>query len=369
MFQNNNKVTEKQEIIDKIISSREKKILYKGNEELDILLNKKINDKKAKLVTKINELYEITTQINEFVNEKGTSVYLKKHWLFFQKKIYKKLNNKIYKCEHLISNKKYSSLSDEFIIELNNVTKYYSTKSLVNKVLIDVNLSIKKGDFVVIMGPSGSGKTTLMNLISGIDKPTYGEINVAGFRLDNLNNFELTNFRKDVIGYVFQRYGLLANLTVEENVLMGMFLGKNTLSQKIKNENDVIDSNILNDESVKEKVEKILKMVDLVEQRNKYPYEMSGGQKQRVSIARTIAKDPLIVFGDEPTAAVDEEMSKTILESFAKINNELNSTIVVVTHDDRITKYANKVIYVLDGKINNVIVKKKGEMLNEVKKN
>ncbi|MDE7088178.1 MAG: ATP-binding cassette domain-containing protein, partial [Malacoplasma sp.] len=177
-------------------------------------------------------------------------------------------------------------------------------------------------------------------------------------------------------------YGLLPNLTVYENVLMGSYLGKNEnkfsdnsiykktsySKEELKkiNEKEKELSNISRKDEEK-KINDILKNFGLENFRNKYPYELSGGQKQRVSISRTVAKNPKIIFGDEPTGAVDSEMSGLIVESFAKINNELKTTIVIITHDESIAKFANKVIYIADGKLSKIVHKQKGKDTNLVK--
>jgi putative ABC transport system ATP-binding protein len=218
---------------------------------------------------------------------------------------------------------------DNGIIQLENVSKYYTNRTIATKVLKDVNLSIKEGEFVVIVGQSGSGKTTLLNIISGMDQATYGKVIVAGENLINYSNAKLTDFRRRNIGYVFQQYALLPNLTVIENVEIGQYLQK--------------------DKSKRMDIDKLLKSLDIYEQRNKFPHELSGGQQQRVSIARSMAKNPIILFGDEPTGAVDEATSKNILDMFVKLNKEHKTTIVIVTHNQEITKLASTVIRVKDG--------------------
>lgn len=315
--------------------------------------------KKKELILKIENDYKEVIDINNQLNQILDPNNLDKSLIKRQKKLYKCLYKRIKKCESIVLEHKYSALDGDLIMLLENVNKYYTSPTLTTKVLSNVNLEIYKGDFVVILGPSGSGKTSLMNLLSGIDKITYGLLNVAGFKLANLSKRQLTSFRKEIIGYVFQRYGLLPNLTVYENILMGSFLGKNTISKKNYQINDNY-KNSFDSLDEKEKILKIIDMMGLTEQKEKYPYEMSGGQKQRTSIGRTMAKNPLIVFGDEPTGAVDVEMSNNIVQAFVKINNELNNTIIIITHDEKIAKFANKVVFVLDGKINNVVHKKKG---------
>lgn len=266
--------------------------------------------------------------------------------------------------------------NENLILKINNVSKYYSSKKMAIRVLQNINLEINNGDFVVFLGPSGSGKTTLMNLISGMDRPTTGNLWVNNYRLEEMDEKKLTIFRRNNIGYVFQRYGLLPNLTVFENVLMGSYLGKSSNSfldnriykntsyskEELKKLNkDEKEKNNLNRREELAKIENILKDLELFEFKDKYPYELSGGQKQRTSIARTIAKNPKIIFGDEPTGAVDSEMSGQIVKLFQKINEELKTTIIIITHDETIANYANKVFYILDGKLNRTVIKKKGE--------
>lgn len=225
--------------------------------------------------------------------------------------------------------------SNGYIFELENVEKYYANNYLINNVLKDINLKIEEGKFVVILGKSGSGKTTLLNIMSGLTRATTGSVIVNGYQLINLTNSQLTNFRRQHVGYIFQEYGLLATLNVYENILTGFNLNKKDRD--------------------KSEIDEILKLVNLYEHRKKYPSELSGGQQQRVAIARTIAKKPKIIFGDEPTGAVDTKMSKIILQLLKKINKEYKTTIVIITHDENISKIADIVVHVEDGIIKNII--------------
>lgn len=226
--------------------------------------------------------------------------------------------------------------AEGYIFNLRNVNKKYTNGYVVNHVLKDINLDIKEGEFVVILGKSGSGKTTLMNILSGLNRATTGSVIVNGFNLTNLSNAELTTFRRKYVGYIFQEYGLLSTLNVYENVLAGYNLNKKGNNKSIINET--------------------LKLVELYEWRKKFPSQLSGGQQQRVAIARAIAKNPKIIFGDEPTGAVDSKMSKTILKILKDINKNKKTTIVIITHDPQIAKIANKVFFVIDGMIQNIIV-------------
>lgn len=219
----------------------------------------------------------------------------------------------------------------ENIIEFSNVVKYYTNGYIVTQILKGVNLEIKKGDFVIILGPSGSGKTTLMNIISGLDRASDGVTNVCGTNLINLNDNELTKFRKENIGYVFQQYGLLPNLTVKENVEIG--------------------ANLQTDKSKKLDVDEILQSVDMLQHKDKFPHQLSGGQQQRVSIARAFAKNPTILFGDEPTGAIDEEMSKMVINEFININKKFGTTVIIVTHNRIFEDLATLLIKIRDGNI------------------
>jgi putative ABC transport system ATP-binding protein len=225
--------------------------------------------------------------------------------------------------------------NSEYLIDLKDVVKYYSNGSLVTKVLKDVNLQIKHGEFVVILGPSGSGKTTLLNIISGMDTATCGTTIVANHNLISHNSTQLTKFRRENIGYIFQQYGLLPNLTVRENVEIG--------------------SNLQKDVKKRLDIDELLKTVGIYEQRNKYPRELSGGQQQRVSITRSMAKNPMLIFGDEPTGAIDEEMSKQVMQLFVDINKKYKTTIVIVTHNPILADLATMTIRVANGKIDKII--------------
>lgn len=220
------------------------------------------------------------------------------------------------------------------IVSLVDATKYYLTDGYAFKALSEANITINRGEFVVIIGPSGSGKTTLLNLISGLDNATFGDVIVNNTNLTGLNAEQLTTFRRENIGYVFQQYGLLPNLTVKENIEIGANLSK----QGYKSE----------------EIDELMKSVDIYEQRNKYPRELSGGQQQRVSVVRSLAKKPTIIFGDEPTGAVDENMSKQIMQMFVDVNKKFKTTIIIVTHNPILVGLASTVIHVANGKISKV---------------
>ena len=232
------------------------------------------------------------------------------------------------------------------VVVLNNVVKYYNNGYIATKVLDHVNLTIKKGEFVVILGPSGSGKTTLLNIISGMDNATYGDVLIANENLIDYDQTQLTTFRRRNIGYVFQQYGLLPNLTVKENIQMGQNLQPN----KAK----ILD------------IDMILESIGMAAHANKYPNELSGGQQQRASIARSIAKNPNILFGDEPTGAIDGEMSKEIMRLFIEVNKQYHTTIIIVTHNPIIADLATMVIQVANGTVAQVTRNQKPKSVDEL---
>lgn len=225
------------------------------------------------------------------------------------------------------------------LYKLKNVYKTYKLNDNLNHALNDIDLTINEGEIVVILGPSGSGKSTLLNLLSGIDKPSKGKIYFNNSRIDKMNELELTNYRKDYLGFIFQSYNLVSSLTVKENVELGRELSINPL-----NMNEVISS------------------VELKEQKNKYPYQLSGGQQQRVAIARSLVKNPKVLFCDEPTGALDEKTGKKVLELLQEINKKYQTTMIIVTHNPSIALMANTVIKMNSGVIKEIIHNK--EIMN-----
>ncbi|AHB99350.1 ABC transporter ATP-binding protein [Mycoplasmoides gallisepticum S6] len=234
----------------------------------------------------------------------------------------------------------------DFVIDLRNVTKYYSNGVTTTKVLKNVNLQIPWGEFVVILGPSGSGKTTLLNIISGMDRASSGITFVANKNLIGFSDTQLTKFRQENIGYIFQQYGLLPNLNVKENIEVGAFLQR--------------------DASKRKDIDELLKNIGMYEQRNKLPTELSGGQQQRVSIARAIAKNPTVIFGDEPTGALDGEMTQVVLEEFVQINKKNKTTLIIVTHNPLIADIATMVIRVGDGTIKSITRNENPKSVKEI---
>lgn len=197
-------------------------------------------------------------------------------------------------------------------------------------VLRGINLSVDENDFVVILGASGSGKSTLLNILSGLEKSDSGEVLYNGENISNYTETQLTEFRRKNIGFVFQQYYLLNNLTVFQNVRVGANLANNSDC-----------SEILRELGLEDKVEK-------------YPNELSGGEQQRVSIARALAKKPKVLFLDEPTGALDEETGRCILEYIFKLRNESKFTMIMVTHNENIAQIANKIVHVKSGKVSSI---------------
>lgn len=224
------------------------------------------------------------------------------------------------------------------MIEILDVTKSYGNNKNRNQVLKGINLQIMDGDFTVILGASGSGKSTFLNVISGLERPDSGNIRYDDLDIVRLSDKELTLFRKENIGFIFQQYYLLPNMTVEKNVRMGADLADN------------------------KEFREIIKAVGLEDKMKQYPSELSGGEQQRVSIARALAKKPQILFMDEPTGALDEQTGRQVLDYICKLHKELNFAVVMVTHNQNIAEMANTVIRMNSGKITDIYT-------NEVQKN
>lgn len=225
------------------------------------------------------------------------------------------------------------------ILEVKNIEKYYGNKDNVTKALDGISFDVIEGEFIGIMGASGSGKTTLLNCISTIDTVTTGKILLDGEDETRLKGKKLEEFRRDKLGFIFQDYNLLDTLTVYENIALAL-----TIQGRKPKEID----NLVKDVSKKLGIETLL---------SKYPYQVSGGQKQRVASARAIVTDPTLILADEPTGALDSKSARQLLESFEKINKELKATILMVTHDPFTASYADRILFIKDGKIFNEVTK------------
>ncbi|ADL53827.1 ABC transporter ATP-binding protein [Clostridium cellulovorans] len=227
------------------------------------------------------------------------------------------------------------------VLKIKNLKKVYGSKfgGLKYTALEDINLEVETGEFIGIMGPSGSGKTTLLNLIATIDKPTSGSILLEGKDITSLREPQLSAFRREKLGFIFQDFNLLDNMTLKENIVLPLALAKvpyMVIEQRLK------------DITVKLGIQDIL---------NKYPYEVSGGQKQRGAAARAIISKPSLILGDEPTGALDSKASKELLSALQGINENDNATILMVTHDAFAASYCKRVVFIKDGKLFNDIYK------------
>mgnify|MGYP000114658386 FL=1 len=221
----------------------------------------------------------------------------------------------------------------ELVLETRKLVKEYGSRGMVFTALDGIDLKVYKGEFLGIMGPSGAGKTTLLNVLSTIDKPTSGDILYEGKNILNMKNKELSIFRRNNIGFLFQDFNLLDNMSVEDNIALPLALSK------------------VNVKEIKEKVNKLSEFFGLKNHLKKYPYQLSGGQKQRVAAARAIITSPSIVFADEPTGSLDSKSSQELLQCLLRMNEELNTTIIMVTHDPFAASYCKRILYLKDGKI------------------
>ena len=223
----------------------------------------------------------------------------------------------------------------ENILTIENISKYYGNKSNLTKAISNISMNVDKGDFIAIMGASGSGKTTLLNVISTIDKVTSGHIYIEGQDITKLKGNDLNRFRREELGFIFQDFNLLDTLTAYENIALAL---------QIQN---------FKAKAIEQQIKVVARKLDIEDILNKYPYEMSGGQKQRVASARAIVTNPKLVLADEPTGALDSKSSKMLLERLQRLNQDYQTTILMVTHDAFSASYASKVIFIKDGKVFN----------------
>lgn len=213
-------------------------------------------------------------------------------------------------------------------LEIRNLKKFYGSGENRVEVLKGIDLGIEKGEFCVLLGPSGSGKSTLLNILGGIDQAEEGSIIIAGEPMEAMKEKQLTDYRRRHLGYVFQMYNLIPNLTVRENIEVGAYLSDRPLD-----------------------VDELLQTLGLYEHRKKLPNQLSGGQQQRTAIGRAIVKNPDILLCDEPTGALDYNTSKDILELIERVNQKYGNTVIMVTHNDAIKDMADIVIRLRDGAV------------------
>ncbi|WP_117275797.1 ABC transporter ATP-binding protein [Mycoplasmopsis edwardii] len=316
------------ETLEKIKSKFTKKQPEKADES-DVVLTKKSSDTK---ITKKN--------IFDVLDAEGGA-----NKIVVDRYIARKLNNaakrKRYKDEFIDKKN-----SEDSVIEVENVSKYYLSGNSVTRVLKNVSLKINKGEFVMIFGKSGGGKSTLLNLISGLDRPSKGNVIVCDTNLPYLSDLQLTLFRRKNVSFIFQNYNLLQNLSGYDNVQTGAYLQK--------------------DKDKKLDINQLFTDFGMEDVKNKYPSQMSGGQQQRISILRALAKNSPIIFADEPTAALDEQTTQLVLSYLYDINKNYGTTIVMVTHNPHIANIATKIVSVKDGKIQNVRINKNPKHPNEL---
>ncbi len=223
------------------------------------------------------------------------------------------------------------------ILKVTNAVKYFGNGSVTTRALDGVSFTMEKGEFVAVMGPSGSGKSTLLNVIATIEPLSGGEILVDGAPVSALNEKELAAFRRDKLGFIFQEYNLLDTLTVEENIALPLNLRKAGPGE------------------TKKEVLRVSEALDVTDQLEKFPAELSGGQRQRVACARAVVSSPALILADEPTGALDSRNSRVLMEQFRLMNEKLEASILMVTHDAAVASYARRVIFLRDGKIYNEI--------------
>ena len=227
------------------------------------------------------------------------------------------------------------------IVEARKIKKTYGARGNLFTALDEIDITVQEGEFVGVMGPSGAGKSTLLNVLATIDEPTSGEITIDGFSILNMNEEQLSNFRRDKLGFIFQDYNLLDTLTVKENILLPLALAKI----------DVI--------KLEERVEAVAEKFGITAILDKYPYQISGGQKQRTAASRAIVTKPSLLLADEPTGALDSKSATDLLESLKELSEQEQATILMVTHDAYAASYCGRVIFIKDGKLFTELVKGK----------
>lgn len=225
------------------------------------------------------------------------------------------------------------------ILEVENLEKYYGNRGNITKAVDNINFCVNEGEFVGIMGPSGSGKTTLLNCISTIDTVTSGHIRINDKDITTLKKDNLSKFRRNELGFIFQDFNLLDTLTAYENIALALTI------QKVKTA------------EIEKRVHDAARKLDIMDTLEKYPYQLSGGQKQRIAAARALITNPSLILADEPTGALDSKSSRMLLDSMERMNQEYNATIMMVTHDAFTASYAQRILFIKDGKIFNKIIR------------
>lgn len=225
------------------------------------------------------------------------------------------------------------------ILTVNELTKYYGGGSVVTKALDGISFSVEKGSFTAVMGASGSGKSTLLNVISTIDRPSSGDVIIDGGNIAEMSENKLSDFRRDKLGFIFQDYNLLDNLTAAENIMLPLNLrkaGAQVCSRELK---------------------RVSELFGIEAELPKFPRELSGGQRQRVACARALITEPALILADEPTGALDSANSHSLMHTFTFMNKTMGATILMVTHDPVVGSYADRVLFLKDGRIWNELLR------------
>ena len=218
-------------------------------------------------------------------------------------------------------------------IIVKDLYKFYRVGDSVVRALDGVSFEVSEGEFCAIVGTSGSGKSTLLNMLAGLEKPTRGQVVIGGHHIEKLNENELVKFRRDNVGFVFQSFHLLGTMNALENVALPLTFRGESLKSRMK------------------KADEMLKLVGLTKHRKHLPRQMSGGQQQRVGVARALVADPRILYCDEPTGNLESHTSEDVMRLMQRVVREQNRTMVMVTHDDHLAQYADRIFHIIDGKI------------------
>ena len=219
------------------------------------------------------------------------------------------------------------------LLEIKNVSKFYGSGDNVSRALNGVSFAMERGEFTAVMGASGSGKSTLLNVIATIDRPSSGSILLEGRNIAEMREQALAAFRRDRLGFIFQEYNLLDTLTVAENIVLPLNLRRCALPE------------------TKKRLAQVAAALEIAEQLDKFPRQLSGGQRQRAACARALITEPALILADEPTGALDSANSRSLMQTFTRMNQSLGSTILMVTHDAVVGSYADRVLFLKDGKI------------------
>lgn len=224
-------------------------------------------------------------------------------------------------------------MTETIVLQSTNVRKVYGTRQNMQEVLKGIDLKVREGEFVGIMGPSGAGKTTLLNVLATIDRASEGSIRIAGTEIATMRDRELSTFRREQLGFIFQDYNLLDTLTAKENILLPISLSKVSKQEGESRFTSIAD------------------ILGITELADKYPHQLSGGQKQRTAAARALINNPSMIFADEPTGALDSKSASSLLETLERVNRENEVTIMMVTHDPLASSYCSRVVFLRDGQI------------------